>query len=213
MLVYQNTTGGALIALAGMLAYAAFLAWAGSPAPADRRPVALAATGAGLVVAAVNVIAAALGWWGDYWVYALPLPLQAGILLLWPAVGFALVLAGYRWLARHRRRPLMAYGIVLLVVLVPLTVVGDLWALGSGMLAFGSGYQIYHDVPLGLAFFGLPVLLYEAIRRRQTNLRVPGSFTGVGVRNNRFTWSRIYAELIRRKGGIDDRIGRMTRGR
>ena len=37
----------------------------------------------------------------------------------------------------------------------------------SGYLAFGAGYTVWLDAVVGVALLSLPVLLYEAQRRRQ----------------------------------------------
>jgi hypothetical protein len=132
---------------------------------AERRAVLVAATGTGLVVAGANALAAARGWWGSP-TYALPLPVLAGLYGLWPALLVALVLAGYRWLLAHARRPRLAYGVLLLALFAPFVLLADRWALGAGRLAFGGGYALWHDVLLGQALLWLPVLLYEAARRR-----------------------------------------------
>ena len=46
----------------------------------------------------------------------------------------------------------------------PFTVCIDTWALGAGYLSMGAGYEIWHDVLVGQAFFWLPVLIYEVAR-------------------------------------------------
>jgi hypothetical protein len=83
----------------------------------------------------------------------------------------ALLLMGYRWLVRHTRYPALVYGAVLLFVAAPLLVIGDSLAIESGYLAFGAGYTVWLDAVVGVALLSLPVLLYEAQRRRQERKR------------------------------------------
>ena len=59
----------------------------------------------------------------------------------------------------------MIYGLASLIVLVPVTVAGDVYGLSSGGLAFGGGYTIGHDVVLAQVLIWTPVGLYEALRR------------------------------------------------
>lgn len=162
---FQGVTGGLMLALAGTGAYVGLVAWARRPDHPDRWPVLIAATGTGLVVAGANVLAPAIGWWGGHWSYALPLPLRVSFWVLWITPIMSLLLGGYRWLVARARRPRLVYGLLWLVVLAPVTVFMDTWALGAGHLSFGGGYAIWHDVLVGQAFGWIPVLLYEAAAR------------------------------------------------
>ena len=45
--------------------------------------------------------------------------------------------------------------------------IADSLALESGYLAFGAGYTVWMDALVGVVLLSLPVLLYEALRRRQ----------------------------------------------
>ena len=74
---FQSVASGLVLTLSGVVMYGALLAWARRPGHADRLPALVAATGMGLVVAATNLAAQALGWWGGHWSYALPAELQA----------------------------------------------------------------------------------------------------------------------------------------
>lgn len=77
-----------------------------------------------------------------------------------------LMLLLYRWLAQHRRwLAWMVYGVVLLS-LIPATVRGDRMLIASSALWFAAGYNIWHDVILGEAFFVLPVVVYEFMHRQ-----------------------------------------------
>jgi hypothetical protein len=53
----------------------------------------------------------------------------------------------------------------MIIVLVPLTVVGDLYSIERRTLSFGGGYTIWQDVLVGQAAVWLPILLYRAIHR------------------------------------------------
>ncbi len=50
---------------------------------------------------------------------------------------------------------------------------GDERFLASGVLRYGNGYEIWHDVLLGEIFFVLALVVYEAYRwwNREGNLR------------------------------------------
>ena len=163
---FQSIPGGVVLTLAGLVVYGALLAWVRRAGHADRLPALMAATGMGLVVAAANLLAQALGWWGGHWSYALPIPLQVSFWVLWITPVMTVLLAGYRWLLRHVRRPRLVYALLGLAVFAPFIVVIDTWALSTGRLSMGAGYTIWHDVLVGQAFFWLPVLFFEVARRQ-----------------------------------------------
>ena len=140
-----------MLAAVWLFAYLGLLLWAYQPLHRDRWPVLAAATCMGVIVFLVNRIAYTVGWWG-WWGYALPLMVQVGILLLGPAVFFAILLTGYRWLVAHSQRPLLIYGLIMIIVLVPPTVLGDLYSIERGKLSFGGGYTIWQDVLVGQVF-------------------------------------------------------------
>jgi hypothetical protein len=167
----QSPTGGTVIAFTGFAAYLSLVLWARRGLSAGRGPVLLAASFTAAIVAAANVLAYALGLW-QWWGYELPLIVQAGMLFCAPATLFALLISGYQWLGGHTRRPLLVYGLVAALVLIPLTVAGDLHNLARGKLAFGGGYAIWMDVLLGQAFLWLPVLLYWPLSNRLDRGRV-----------------------------------------
>jgi hypothetical protein len=164
--VFQSPAGGLVLALVGVAVYGALVAWARQPGHVDRWPALVAATGMGLVIAAANLGAQAIGWWGGHWSYALPVPLQVSFWVLWIAPFVTLLLAGYRWLVSHVRQPRLVYGLLGLGLLAPFTIVFDIWALNTGRLSMGGGYAIWHDVLVGQALFWLPVLFYEVARRQ-----------------------------------------------
>lgn len=155
---------GVLLALAGVAAYVALVVWTRRPGHADRWPLLAGATGTGLILGGLNVLSATVGWW-DSATYALPLPVLAGLYVMWPTLLFAAFLAGYRWLATHMRRPRLVFGAIMLAVFAPFVFFIDTWGLATGRLSFGGGYAIWTDVLLGQALVWMPVLLYEAVRR------------------------------------------------
>jgi hypothetical protein len=163
---FQSVAGGLVLTLAGVVVYGALLTWARRPGHAERLPALVAATGMGLMVAAANVLAQALSWWGGHWSYALPAPLQVSFWVPWITPVMTVLLAGYRWLLRHVRRPRLVYALLGLVVFAPGIVFLDTWALSTGRLSLGAGYTLWHDVLVGQAFFWLPVLFYEVARRQ-----------------------------------------------
>jgi hypothetical protein len=162
--------GGAAVVVGAVLAYAGLLVWARRPGDAGRSAVVLSASALGVCVAGLNLFLGATGVW-QACSYRLPLIVLAAMYLLVPIVFSALLLMGYRWLVRHTRYPALAYGAVLLFVAAPLLVVGDSLAIESGYLAFGAGYTVWMDAVVGVALLSLPVLVYEAQRRRQERER------------------------------------------
>jgi hypothetical protein len=160
----QSASGGIIMAIGWLLAYLVVLYWARRPHHRDRWLVVIAATAMGAIVFLVNLIARAVGWWG-WWGYTLPLMVQAGLLLLGPSVFFVFILTGYRWLVAHNQRPLLWYGLIGIAVLVPFTVLADLYSIERGKLSFGKGYTLWQDVIVGQIFIWIPVLLYRRIQR------------------------------------------------
>jgi hypothetical protein len=65
-------------------------------------------------------------------------------------------------------------------VVDPAIVIADSLAMESGYLALGAGYTVWMDALVGVALLSLPVLVYEALRRRQErNLRSPRGGRGI----------------------------------
>jgi hypothetical protein len=162
----NSPLGGVAVVVGAVLACAGLLVWARRPGDAGRSAVVLSASALGVCVAGLNLVLGASGVW-QACSYRLPLIVLAAMYLLLPIVFTALLLMGYRWLVRHTRYPALLYGAVLLVVVAPLIVIGDSLAIESGYLAFGAGYTVWMDAVVGVALLSLPVLLYEAQRRRQ----------------------------------------------
>lgn len=133
----RTTLGAAFVSATALAALVALLAWASRPGHTDRRLAVVASVIGAAVAAALNVILGGLGVWQST-VYTLPAPVLASALGL-GTVGLLLFLTGYRWLARRSRRALLIYGLSLFVVIAPLIVVGDTFALSQGYLAVGDG--------------------------------------------------------------------------
>lgn len=112
----------------------------------------------------LNVLAPTVGWWGGrvFEGPLFPLALLTGLRAIFL---FALLLLLYRWLAARRRWLALLIYILILVALVPATIIGDPILLRSGVLTFGAGYTIWHDVFLGEVSFALPLTFYELFRR------------------------------------------------
>jgi hypothetical protein len=120
---------------------------------------------AGGIVVIVNVLAPALGWWAGP-VFAgplLPLATLTGLKVM--ATYFSFLLLLYRWLAARRQWLARLIYLLILFGLIPVTVKSDEMVLRSGLLAFGNGYTVWHDVLIGEVFFVLPPLFYEFFRR------------------------------------------------
>jgi len=177
----HSPLGGAAVVVGAVLACAGLLVWPRRPGDAGRSTVVLSASALGVCVAGLNLILGSAGVWQSC-SYRLPLIVLAAMYLLLPIVFFALLLMGYRWLAGHTRYPALVYGAVLLVVVAPLIVIADSLALESGYLAFGTGYTVWMDALVGVVLLALPVLLYEALRRRQErNSRSPHGGRGISA--------------------------------
>ena len=137
--------------------------WARHSADPDGPAYATAITITGVITVLANIIAPALGWWrGPYFeTRIVPLALLTGL----KAMSIGLFLAGYRWLAARRpRRALALYG-ALVLLLIPGIISGDQAVIDSGLFTFANGYQIWHDVLLGVVLFILPLIVYEALSR------------------------------------------------
>ncbi len=148
--------GAAAIVSIALVACGPLVVWARRPGHLDRGPVAVAAATLGLTTGVLNLILGTTGIWHSC-SRTLPLPVVATYYLLLPIVFGALVLTGYRWLARHVRRPGLVYGAFLWVAVTPLIAIGDNVAIENGTLAMGGGYTVWMDVLLGVALFWLPV--------------------------------------------------------
>lgn len=156
--------GGLVLAIAGFVLLAISMIWGLSSAHSDRRPHLSAALTTAAVVFGLNMLARASGVW-QWYGYGLPLVQQFGMLFAVPTVLFTLILAGYRWLGARTRRPGLMYGLIAGLLLIPVTVAGDLYTMRRGTLSFGKGYTIFHDIILGQALVWLPVILYVSYRR------------------------------------------------
>jgi hypothetical protein len=163
----QNPIADIIAILVALATSAVLLLWAWQAGHRDRKAYVLAITGAGILVVIANVLAPAIGWWGGTFFQKGPLLILALLTGVGAMGGFALLLMGYRWLAaRKPKLALLVYGLMLLVLLPAATVLGDQFASRSGVVTFGGGYTVWHDVLVGEVFFLAPILLYEALRRR-----------------------------------------------
>ena len=145
--------------------------WARHSADPDGPAYATAITLTGVITVLANVIAPALGWWrGPYFeTRILPLALLTGL----KAMSIGLFLAGYRWLAARRPRlALVLYG-ALVLLLIPGIISGDRAVIDSGLFTFANGYQIWHDVILGVVLFILPLIVYATLSqaRRKSSIQ------------------------------------------
>ena len=159
----ENTLADAAVVILALGTVGCLFLWARQSASPDGMAYATAITFTGVIAVLANVIAPALGWWrGPYFETRLvPLALLTGL----KAMAVGLFLAGYRWLAAQRPRlALVLYG-ALVVLLIPGIISGDRAVIDSGLFTFANGYQIWHDVILGVVLFILPLIVYEALSR------------------------------------------------
>jgi hypothetical protein len=164
-----------LVVLAAVGVGTVFLLWGRLPGAADRGAYVAAVLGMGLLLVLFQAIAPALGWIGGP-VTAAPLLMQGLIYGLSLAALVALLLAGYRWLARRRLwLALSIYGLLSLAMILG-TFFGDRYALSSGLMTFGHGYSMVVDIGYGLALVWVPLAIYTVLclRTRMTSLSSQG---------------------------------------
>jgi hypothetical protein len=163
----QEPMGSALVVLLAGVTVASLLAWGRESGHPDRRAGVAAITFGMIAVTIVNVIAPAAGLWGGP-VFDGPLVPLALLTGLKSALYIGLALALFRWLARRSAVLAGAVCALILAALIPVTVLADEAVLRSGVLTFGAGYTVWHDVLLGEAFFALPILAFLVLRRPTT---------------------------------------------
>jgi hypothetical protein len=157
-----SPSGGALVVIVALAAFALVIAWAWRPGRPDRRAAVYAAGATSLLVAVVTVIAVIAGWWqGAY--FALPLVVLAAIHLPFSIAGYTAWLGTYRWLAGRTRHAFAIYTAVVLCF-IPVIILVDPIQMQRGQFSMGNGYTIWSDAALGQLVMWSPVLAYEAIR-------------------------------------------------
>ena len=163
-----------LVVLAAVGMGTVFLLWGRLPGGEDRGAYVAAVLVMGLLLILFQTVAPVLGWLGGP-ITAVPLLMQGLIYGLSLAAAAALLLAGYRWLAKRRVfLALSIYGL-LSASMVLATILGDQYALSSGSMTFGHGYTIVVDIGCGLALVWVPLALYALLCLRAYDLHVePG---------------------------------------
>ena len=169
-----------LIVLAAVGTGTAFLLWGRLSGEVDRGAYVAAVMVMGLLLVLFQAVAPALGWLGGP-VTAAPLLMQGLIYGLSLAALVALLLAGYRWLARRRLWLALTIYALLSLAMILATILGDRYALGSGLMTFGNGYTIFVDIGYGLALLWMPLAIYAWLCLRFKVTSVPS----LGVRKNR----------------------------
>jgi len=154
-----------LIVLAAVLLGTVFLLWGRLPGAADRGAYVAAVLVMGLLLILFQAMAPVLGWLGGP-VTEAPLLMQGVIYGVSLAAAVALLLAGYRWLARRRVFLALAIYVLLSAAMVLATIFGDQYALSSGLMTFGHGYTIVVDIGYGLALLWVPLALYALLCMR-----------------------------------------------
>jgi hypothetical protein len=163
--VLQYPVADVVVVVVGLVTIATLVLWARQSGHCDRTAFVAAITAAGVLLFIANVFAPSIGWW-DGTFFKAPL----FILALMTAVGamglLALLLRRYLWLAaRKPKLALLVYGLIRLVLLPASTIIGDLLNARLGLITFGEGYTVSHDVLVGEAFFWSPLILYKVFRR------------------------------------------------
>jgi hypothetical protein len=165
----QNPVADILVVVLALATMVSLALWARQPGHRERQAFVAAITTVGLLAVVLNVVAPTVGWWGGR-VFEGPLFQLALLTGLRAIFLFALLLLLYCRLAARRRWLALLIYFLTLVALIPGVFIGDPILLRSGVLTFGAGYTIWHDVVLGELAFALPLIFYEFFRRY---LRVP----------------------------------------
>lgn len=156
-------SGSAAVVLA-LAALGATLWWTRRGDRVVRQVILLAATASAVALVGINIVARMAGWWVGPAFAPRPFAVLMLLTLLGGVPGWVLWLAGYRWLARRIRWPLLAYG-ALVLLFIPVVVIVDRWQMGRNQFQMANGYQIWHDVVLGQLVMWSPVLFYELLVR------------------------------------------------
>jgi hypothetical protein len=164
-----------LVVLAAVVLGTVFLLWGRLPGGEDRGAYVAAVLVTGLLLVLFQAVAPALGWIGGP-VTAAPLLMQGLIYGLSLAAPVALLLAGYRWLARRRVWLALSPYALLSASMILGTSFGDRYALSSGLMTFGNGYSIVVDIGYGLALLWVLLALYAllCLRTRVTSVSSQG---------------------------------------
>jgi hypothetical protein len=164
-----------LVVLAAVVLGTVFLLWGRLPGGEDRGAYVAAVLVTGLLLVLFQAVAPALGWIGGP-VTAAPLLMQGLIYGLSLAALVALLLAGYRWLARRRVWLALSAYALLSASMILGTSFGDRYALSSGLMTFGNGYSMVVDIGYGLALLWVPLALYAllCLRTRVTSMSSQG---------------------------------------
>lgn len=164
-----------LVVLAAVGMGTVFLLWGRLLGGEDRGAYVAAVLVMGLLLILFQTVAPVLGWLGGP-ITAVPLLMQGLIYGLSLAAAVALLLAGYRWLAKRRVfLALSIYGLLSLAMVLA-TIFGDQYALASGSMTFGHGYTMVVDIGYGLALVWVPLALYAllCLRARVTSMSSQG---------------------------------------
>jgi hypothetical protein len=169
-----------LVVLAAVGMGTVFLLWGRLSAGGDREAYVAAVLVMGPLLVLFQAVAPALGWIGGP-VTAAPLLMQGLIYGLSLAALVALLLAGYRWLARRRVWLALTIYTLLSLAMILGTIFGDRYALSSGLMTFGNGYSIVVDIGYGLALLWVPLAMYTLLCMRVRVTPAPS----MGMRKNR----------------------------
>jgi hypothetical protein len=169
-----------LVVLAAVGMGTVFLLWGRLPGGGDRRAYVAAVLVMGLLLVLFQGVAPALGWLGGP-VTAAPLLMQGLIYGMSLAALVALLLAGYRWLARRRVFLALTTYALLSLAMILATIFGDRYALSSGLMTFGNGYTVFVDIGYGLSLLWVPLAIYALLCLRFRVTSAPS----LGMRENR----------------------------
>lgn len=167
----QDPAVDAVIAMLALGTAASLITWARQSDNPDDMALALALIIDGVLIVIMNIIAPVMGWWhGPYFETRL-IPLA--LLHFSAPMPFGLLLLGYRWLAARQRWLAAALYALLALLMIPGIMRLDNQVLENGWFDWGNGYQLWHDVLLGVILFVIPPILYEAFSRswRRTRLQ------------------------------------------
>ena len=159
----QSTTGGAIVVIVALAAFALTLWWARNHP--DRIAAMWGGAGTALLVTIVTFIAMTSGWWqGSY--TQIPLIVLLAINLPFQIAGYTLWLGWYRWLRGKTHWAWLIYGVIIFLLFIPTVVFVDPIQMQRGQFSMGGGYTVWWDTLLGQVVMWSPVVFYELARKR-----------------------------------------------
>jgi len=132
----------------------------------EQKAFARAISVVGIIAICIQGVASLLGWLGGTATHA-PITMQALIYGSSIAGFTGILLWYYRFLRKQgHKATLVGYGLAALLVIVA-TILGDEFALSTGILIFAHGYTILTDLIYAIFLLCVPIILFEAFVKLQ----------------------------------------------